>query len=120
MSATTSPGFSATSHRNISTTRISGGALQSYAELDGILLGHETYSLVKGEVAAEEQAPIKVKGFAEPIRCYKVLGLYDDLAREGAVIREESDGFKVLLDLQKRERADIVAALEGILAGLKK
>jgi class 3 adenylate cyclase len=94
--------------------------LQSYAELDGILLGHETYSLVKGEVAAEEQAPIKVKGFAEPIRCYKVLGLYDDLAREGAVIREESDGFKVLLDLQKRERADIVAALEGILARLKK
>jgi class 3 adenylate cyclase len=94
--------------------------LQSYAELDGILLGHETYSLVKGEVAAEEQAPIKVKGFAEPIRCYKVLGLYDDLAREGAVIREESDGFKVLLDLQKRERADIVAALEGIIARLKK
>jgi adenylate cyclase len=94
--------------------------LQSYAELDGILLGHETYSLVKGEVAAEEQAPIKVKGFAATIRCYKVLGLYDDLAREGAVIREESDGFKVLLDLQKRERADIVAALEGILARLKK
>jgi adenylate cyclase len=25
--------------------------LQSYAELDGILLGHETYSLLKGEVA---------------------------------------------------------------------
>jgi len=92
--------------------------LQSYAELDGILLGHETYSLVKGEVAAEEQAPIK--GFAEPIRCYKVLGLYDDLAREGAVIREESDGFKVMLDLQKRERADLVAVLEGILARLKK
>jgi adenylate cyclase len=82
--------------------------LQSYAELDGILLGHETYSLVK------------VKGFAEPVRCYKVLGLYDDLAREGAVIREESDGFKVLLDLQKRERADVVAALEAILARLKK
>src|SRR4029453_12049435 len=53
--------------------------LQSYARRDGIRLGHETYSLVKGEGAAEEQAPIKVKGFAEPIRCYKVLGLYDDL-----------------------------------------
>ena len=39
---------------------------------------------------------------------------------EGAVIREESDGFKIMLDLQKRERADIVAALEGILARLKK
>jgi adenylate cyclase len=53
--------------------------LQSYSPIDGILLGHETYSLVKDEVGAEEKEPIKVKGFAEPIRCYEVLGLYDAL-----------------------------------------
>ena len=50
--------------------------------MDAILLDHETYSLVKDEVAAEEQTPIKVKGFAEPIRCYKVQGLYDQLDRD--------------------------------------
>ena len=61
--------------------------------------------------------PIKVKGFAEPVRCYKVLGLYDDLAEEGAVIRVDSDGFKVLLDLNKRERAEAIAALEAIVDG---
>jgi adenylate cyclase len=93
--------------------------LQSFAEIDGILLGHETYSLVKDEVAAEEREPIKMKGFAEPIRCYKVLGLYDDLADEGTVIREEADGFKFLLDLQKRDRAEAIATLEAILARLK-
>ena len=93
--------------------------LQSHAEIGGILLGHETYSLVKDEIAAEEQQPIKVKGFAEPVRCYKVLGLYDDLASEGSVIREESDGFKVLLDLQKRDRAEILATLEAILKKLR-
>ncbi len=93
--------------------------LQSHADVDGILLGHETYSLVKDEVAAEERAPIKVKGFAEPIRCYKVLGLYDDLASEGAVIREETDGFKLLLDLNKRERAEAIKALEAVIAKLK-
>jgi class 3 adenylate cyclase len=93
--------------------------LQSHAEIDGILLGHETYSLVKDEVTAEERAPINVKGFAEPVRCYKVLSLYDDLVREGSVIREEADGFKVLLDLQKRDRAEAVAALEAIVARLK-
>jgi adenylate cyclase len=93
--------------------------LQSHAEIDGILLGHETYSLVKDEVAVEEQTPIKVKGFAEPVRCYKVLGLYDDLAEEGAVIRVDSDGFKVLLDLNKRERAEAIAALEAIVARLR-
>ena len=61
--------------------------LQSRSEIDGILLGHETYSLVKDVVATEEQEPIKVKGFAEPISCHKVLGLYDDLAEEGKIIR---------------------------------
>jgi adenylate cyclase len=60
-----------------------------------------------------------VKGFAEPIRCYKVLGLYDDLAKERAVIREEADGFKVLLDLDKRDKAEAVQALEAIIARLK-
>ncbi len=93
--------------------------LQSASEIDGILLGHETYSLVKDEVAAEEQTPIKAKGFAELIRCYKVVGLYDDLAREGTVIREEKDGFKVLLDLRKRGKAEAVEALEAIVARLK-
>lgn len=93
--------------------------LQSHAEIDGILLGHETYSLVKDEIAAEEQQPIKVKGFAEPVRCYKVLGLYDDLAEEGKVIREEADGFKFLLDLQKRDRTEAIAALEAILSKLR-
>ena len=93
--------------------------LQTASEIDGILLGHETYSLVKDEVAAEEHAPIKAKGFAEPIGCYKVLGLYDDLAKEGTVIREEADGFKVLLDLNKHGRAAAVEALEAIVARLK-
>ena len=93
--------------------------LQSHSEIDGVLLGHETYSLVRDDVAVDEQTPIKVKGFAGPVRCYKVLGLYDDLAAEGSVIREESDGFKVLLDLQKQDRAAAVAALEAIVARLK-
>ena len=93
--------------------------LQSHSEIDGILLGHETYSLVRDDVAVEEQTPIRVKGFAEPVRCYKVLGLYDDLASEGSVIREEKDGFKVLLDLKKRGRAEAVEALEAIVARLK-
>ena len=75
---------------------------------------------MKDEVDAEEREPIKVKGFAEPLRCYKVLGLYDDLVGEGSVIREEQDGFKLLLDLKKRDRAEAIAALEAIVAQLKK
>ena len=93
--------------------------LQSNSEIDGILLGHETYSLVKDEVSAEEQTPIKVKGFAEPVRCYKVVGLYDHLAEAGTVIREEHEGFKFHLNLQKRDKAEAISILEGILSRLK-
>jgi class 3 adenylate cyclase len=93
--------------------------LQSHSEIDGILLGHETYSLVKDEVSAEEQTPIKVKGFAEPVRCYKVVGLYDHLAEEGTVIREEQEGFKFHLNLQKRDKTEAIRILEGILSRLK-
>jgi hypothetical protein len=93
--------------------------LQSHAEVDGILLGHETYSLVKDVVATEEQTPIKVKGFAEPLSCYKVLGLYDDLVREGQIIREEQEGFKFILDLEKHDRQKAIGTLEAILARLR-
>jgi adenylate cyclase len=94
--------------------------LEFHAETDGILIGHETYALVKDEVKTEEHEPIKVKGFAEPLRCYKVLGLYDDLVGEGSVIREEQDGFKLLLDLNKRDRSAAIEALEAVVARLKK
>jgi adenylate cyclase len=93
--------------------------LQSHAEVDGVLLGHETYSLVKDVVATEERSPIKVKGFSESIRCYKVVGLYDNLVREGQVIREEQEGFKFMLDLQKRDKQEAITTLEAILVRLR-
>ena len=73
--------------------------LQSHAEPGGILLSHETYSLVKDTVLAEEQAPIEVKGFAKPVRNYKVLDQLDGGATSTRLIREERDGMQVYLDL---------------------
>jgi adenylate cyclase len=93
--------------------------LQSHAELGGILLGHETYSLVNDDVAADELSPIKVKGIAEPVRRYKVLGIYDDMVEEGTVIREDREGFKLMLDLTKHDRAAAVEALQAIVSRLK-
>ena len=93
--------------------------LQTQAEVDSILIGHETYSLVKHVVATAEQSPINVKGFAAPIHCYKVLGLYDDLMREGQLIREEQEGFKLMLDLEKHDKQKAISTLEAILARLR-
>jgi adenylate cyclase len=93
--------------------------LQTQAEVDTILIGHETYALVKNVVATEEQPPIKVKGFSEPLHCYKVLGLYDDLAQESQFIREEDVGFEFVLDLNKNSKQMAISKLEAILARLR-
>ena len=55
--------------------------LETSADEGGILIAHETYSLVKESVLAEEQKPIIVKGFAKSIRIYRVVGIYAEIAR---------------------------------------
>ena len=93
--------------------------LQSHAEPGGILMSHETYALVKDVVPTEEQGPLQVKGFAKPIRNYKLLGLYDDLVTEGNVIREEEDGLRILLDLQRQDKAQVIRKMEAVLSRLR-
>jgi adenylate cyclase len=92
--------------------------LQSHGELGGILISHETYSLVKDLVLAEEQGPIRAKGFAKPVRNYKVLDQLDKLIDQRRIIREEQDGLRIFLDLQKLEKASAVQALQSILLRL--
>ena len=57
--------------------------LQSHADLGGILLAHETYSLVKDEVLTEETGTITVKGFSRPVKTYRVVGLQNTSRRAG-------------------------------------
>ena len=93
--------------------------LEAHAEAGGILISHETYSLVRDLVMVEEQAPLAVKGFAKPVRSYKVVGIYDDLIGEGKVIRKKQDGLNVMVDLTKQDKSSAIQALEEVLAQLK-
>jgi len=93
--------------------------LQSHAELGGILISHETYSLVKDAVLTEERGPIQAKGFPKPVRNYKVLDHYDQLISQSQVIREEKEGLSVFLDLQKMDRASAVETLKSILSRIR-
>jgi adenylate cyclase len=45
-----------------------------------------------------------VKGFVHPVRAYRVVGIYDELERDGRIIREERDGFRLLVDLTKGDQ----------------
>ncbi len=93
--------------------------LESLAEVGGILLAHETHSLVKDTVLVEEGDTLTVKGFAKPVRTYSVVGLYDDLAEQGRIIRKEEEGIRILVDLDKRDRADAIKAIKDVLSQLE-
>jgi adenylate cyclase len=93
--------------------------LESLAEVGSILMAHETHSLVKDTVMAEEGDTLTVKGFAKPVRTYSVVGLYDDLAEQGRIIRKEQNGLHILLDLDKQDRASAIKAIKDVLSQLE-
>jgi class 3 adenylate cyclase len=89
--------------------------LQTHADLGGILLAHETYSLVKDVVLAEETGTITVKGFSSPVRTHRVVGLHDSSGIQGRVIRQEQDGLLLIIDQKKltpERRADAIRVLQ--------
>ncbi len=96
--------------------------LESHAEVGGILLAHETHSLVKDTVLAEEGDTLTVKGFAKPVRTYSVVGLYDDLVEQGRIIRKEQDGVALAIDrdkLTKKGAAEAIKAIKDVLSQLE-
>jgi class 3 adenylate cyclase/PAS domain-containing protein len=95
--------------------------LESHADLGGILLAHETYALVKDEVLTEETGTITVKGFSRPVRTHRVVGLVDTAA-QGRIIRQEQDGFLLIVDqkkLTRESRANVVRALQDVAGRLQ-
>ncbi len=71
---------------------------------------------------AEEGDTLTVKGFAKPVRTYSVVGLYDDLAEQGKIIRKEQEGLTLIIDrnkLTKKSKARAIKAVEDVLSQLK-
>ena len=68
---------------------------------------------------AEEGDTLTVKGFAKPVRTYRVVGLYDDLVEQGRIIRKEQGGVRVLVDLTNGDKANAIEAVEDVLSQLK-
>jgi class 3 adenylate cyclase len=93
--------------------------LESLAEVGGILMAHETHSLVKDTIMAEEGDTMTVKGSAKPVRTYRVVGLYDDLVEQGRVIQEEQDGVRVTVDMKTGDKSAAIQAIKVVLSQLE-
>jgi adenylate cyclase len=90
--------------------------IEKAASPDSILLSHETWSLVRDQIIAEEQAPIQVKGIQAPVKTHKVIGPTTE--RPGAVLEEETNGVRVKIDLATADRSDVERIFQAILKKL--
>ncbi len=96
--------------------------LESHVEVGGILMAHETHALVKDRVLVEEGDTLTVKGFAKPVRTYSVVGLYDELAEQGRIIRRDQEGLALKIDrdkLTKKGKAEAIKAIKDVLSQLE-
>jgi len=94
--------------------------LEANAEAGGILMAAETYSLVKNWLLADEQEAIIMKGFAQPIRTYRVRDTYEDLAGDENLILHEDEGVRIQIQRKVANKKKTKAALKQALAELDK
>ncbi len=94
--------------------------LQAHAEPGGILLSHETWSLVRDVVTAEERPAIELKGIAKPVRCYLVREEGAEVPRTERLIRQDQEGLHLQLDLDRLGPDAAARVLEGVLARLRR
>ena len=89
--------------------------LEHEAPPGGVLISFETYALVKDEVRCEERGDVQVKGFAQPVATYAVLGLKQDVEQAGtAHLRLEVDADR-MSDEERKAAADVLRRALGLL-----
>jgi class 3 adenylate cyclase len=96
--------------------------LQAHAELGGILMAHETYSLVKDHIHAEELAPISVKGVSSPVKTYRVLHIHDEAEAETKIVRHQRPGARIDVDFRRlsaEDRLDVLRIAEELCQRLR-
>ncbi len=93
--------------------------LEANADVGGILMAAETYSLVKDWLLAEEQEAITMKGFSKPIRTFSVQGTYDEVAEDERLFRHEDEGVTIAINGTRANKAKTKEALKAALAHLE-
>jgi adenylate cyclase len=89
--------------------------LEHEAPPGGVLISFETYAHVKDDVRCEERGYVQVKGIAQPVATYAVVGLKQDLEKAGtAHLRLEVDADR-MSDAERKAAADVLRRALGLL-----
>jgi class 3 adenylate cyclase len=90
--------------------------LEHEAPPGGVLISYETFVHVKDEVHCEERGRVQVKGIAQPVTTYAVVGLKQDAARTDTPhLRLDID----MGSMSQDERKAAAAALRRALAAVE-
>ena len=90
--------------------------LQAAAQAGEILIGQETWLLVRDVFRCVSKKPVQAKGFERPIQTYAVMG--PELSEDPAIIEEARPGFRLTLDPAQVEPSDRLAVVEKLRAAI--
>ena len=90
--------------------------LQAAAQPGEILIGEETWLLVRDVFRCVAKKPVHAKGFERPIQTYAVTG--PELSEDPAVIEEARPGFRLTLDPAQVEPSERLAVVEKLRAAI--
>ena len=90
--------------------------LQAAAQPGEILIGEETWLLVRDVFRCVAKKPVQAKGFERPIQTYAVTG--PELSEDPAVIEEARPGFRLTLDPAQVEPSERLAVVEKLRAAI--
>ena len=89
--------------------------LEHEAPPGGVLISFETYAHVKNDVRCEERGRVQVKGIAQPVATFAVVGLLQDAEQSGtAHLRLELDADR-MSDDERKVAADALRRALGVL-----
>lgn len=96
--------------------------LESVADVGGILLANETHSLVRDQVIAKEGEPIRIKGFARPVKTFRVVGIKAETNTQTQVFDRQESGVSIRIDqagMSAKAKASARQTLNDALAHLE-
>lgn len=89
--------------------------LETAADVDEILISHETWSYVKDKIACEAPVTMNLKGFHQEILAHRVLDvLQEDHGDSVIQINDTEKGVIIQADLSKISKRELIAMIERV------
>lgn len=88
--------------------------LETAADLDEILISHETWSFVKDHIVCESPHSFHLKGFHHPILAHKVIDIREKTENSVVILNDEKKGLNLKIDFSKTSKEELIEIINNI------